>query len=204
MSNFTYIMHNISKLKNNMREIKIKGLPYKFYTFDTIGDGSCFLHGVMYCFNLSYRKASPGERIKMVSQLRKNLSNVLEEKRKDGKTYYEILSRGEIKELSKIHPKLKLNHMQNYLNSRHWIDIFYLELISDQLNIDILIYDEYRKNFYRTGDDEIYIKGRETILLNYQDGMHFEAVGVKLDKIRTFFSSDSSIIKKIKKIYYPT
>ena len=187
-----------------MREIKIKDLPYKFYTFDTIGDGSCFLHGVMHGFNLSYRKASPGERIKIVSELRKNLSNVLDEKRKDGKTYYEILSRGEIKELSKIHPKLKLNHMKNYLNSRYWIDIFYLELISDQLNIDILIYDEYRKNFYQTGDNEIYIKGRETILLNYQDGMHFEAIGVKLDKIRTFFSSDCSIIKKIKKIYYQT
>ena len=88
--------------------------------------------------------------------------------------------------------------MSAYLKSRKWLDIFYLELISDHLEIDIIIYDEYAKKFYKTGDLEIYHKGRNTVIINYQSETHFEAMGIKLDKIRTFFKSDCPIIKEIK------
>jgi hypothetical protein len=185
-----------------MRTIKIKDLPYDFVVFNTIGDGSCLIHSILYCFNKTYRKENILGRKKIAYELRKSLADVLEEKREDGKTYYEILSRGEIKELSNFHPKLKLNLMQHHLKSHNWIDIFFVELISDQLEIDILFYDENKKEFYQTGDLEIYHKNRNTILINYQDDYHFEAMGINLDKIRTFFDPNCHIIKEIKEKFY--
>lgn len=185
-----------------MRTIKIKDLPYDFVIFDTIGDGSCLIHSVLYCFNKSYRNEDTRGRKKIAYELRKNLSDVLGEKRKDGKTYYEILSRGEIKELSNFHSKLKLNSMKAHLNSHSWLDIFFVELISEQLEIDILFYDESKQQFYQTGDLEIYHKNRNTVLINYQDEYHFEAMGIKLDKIRTFFDPSCHIIKNIKEKFY--
>lgn len=185
-----------------MKTFKINNLPYEFIKFDTIGDGSCLIHSVLYCFNKTYRKENTRGRLKIAYELRKNLSDVLEEKREDGKTYYEILSRGEIKELSNFQPRLKLEFMKQYLKSHRWMDIFFLELLSDQLNLDILFYDESKQEFYQTGDLEIYHKNRNTILINYQNEYHFEAMGVKLGENYTVFSPDCDIIKDIKKEYY--
>ena len=67
---------------------------------------------------------------------------------------------------------------------------------------DILIYDQYRGTFYQTGDNQAYIKGRNTIFINYQNEMHFEAMGVKLDRVVTFFDTNCSIIKEVKDKYY--
>ena len=185
-----------------MRELKIQKLPYTFMIFDTIGDGSCFLHSILMCFNKKYRKSKISERQKIVDTLRSDLGDVLYEKNPEGKTYYEILSRGEISELSNFMDRLKQNNMTGYLKSRRWLDIFYLEMISDHLDIDIIIYDEFDKKFYNTGDLEIYHKGRNTVFINYQREAHFEAMGIKLDKIRTFFDSECSIVKEIKQKFY--
>lgn len=185
-----------------MRELKIENLPYTFVIFDTIGDGSCFLHSVLMCFNKKYRKSKINERQQIVDKLRRDLADVLYEKNKNGKTYYEILSRGEITELGKFMDRMKQDVMSHYLKSRRWLDIFYLEMISDHLDIDIIIYDEFDKKFYNTGDLEIYHRGRNTIFINYQREAHFEAMGVKLDKIRTFFDSECYIVKEIKEKFY--
>ena len=104
--------------------------------------------------------------------------------------------------MSKVFRRLEIKNMSNYLKSRMWLDIFYLEMISDHLDIDIMIYDEYDKKFYNTGDLEIYHKNRNTVIINYQREAHFEAMGIKLDKIRTFFDSDCSIIREIKEKFY--
>ena len=185
-----------------MKTFRIKNLPYEFVKFDTIGDGSCLIHSILYCFNKTYRQENTAGKMKIAYELRKNLADVLEEKREDSKTYYEILSRGEIKELSNFHPRLKKDFMKKYLKSHHWMDIFFLELISEQLNIDILFYDENRKEFYQTGDLEMYHKNRNTVLINYQNEAHFEAMGVKLSELYTLFSPECDIIKNIKKEYY--
>lgn len=185
-----------------MRELKIENLPHTFVIFDTIGDGSCFLHSILMCFNKKYRKSNIKERQGIVDQLRRDLADVLYEKNEEDKTYYEILSRGEITELSKFIARMKQDVMSHYLKTRRWLDIFYLEMISNHLDIDIIIYDEFDKKFYNTGDLEIYHKGRNTIFINYQREAHFEAMGIKLDKIRTFFDSECSIVKEIKQKFY--
>ena len=184
-----------------MKKLKIKNLPYDFVILSTIGDGSCFLHSVLLAFNKKYIESDNKERKKIVYKLRKDLSKVLEEKEND-KSYYENLSRGEIEELSLALPDLKIDKMKKYLNSHNWINIFYLELISNQLNIDILIYNQRSKKFYTTGDEEIYHRGRNTIILNYIENFHFETIGINLGETKTLFTFDCKIIQDIKKKYY--
>lgn len=185
-----------------MKDLRIKKLPYDFVIMSTIGDGSCFLHSVLLAFNSEYRKENNAKRKKIVYKLRKDLSNVLIEK-EDDKSYYQNLSRGEIENISKALPDLQINNMKKYLNSHRWLNIYYLELISNQLNIDILIYNQRSKKFYITGDEEIYHKGRNTIIINYIEDCHFETIGVKMKSgIKTFFTPDCEIIENIKKEYY--
>lgn len=183
-----------------MKTFDIEGVDHKFVVFDTIGDGSCFIHSVLFSFNKEYRDLDQDGRRKMVSKLRSDLSDVLSEKKED-KTYYERLSRGQIMELSQVLPEMKIDYMQRYLKSRNWITMFYLELISDQLDLDIIIIDEKTKKVYQTGDKEIYYKNRETVLVNYIEDAHFESVGVKVgDRAVTLFSPDCELIIKLKKM----
>ena len=177
----------------------IKGIPYKFVKFDTIGDGSCLLHSILFSFNKTYRSLSYSDRIKMVDSLREYLSNVLEEK-ENKKTYYENLSRGEMMEFGKYVREANIEYMKKYLKTRKWLSVVYLELISNQLNIDIIILDQKNRKIYNTGDKEIYFKNRNTVIINYIEDTHFESVGIELGNIKTFFDPNCEIIKNMKKM----
>ena len=179
---------------------KIESLPYNFVTIDTIGDGSCLLHAILFSFNRSYRNGNYLSRIKMVHGLRRNLAEVLEEQEND-KTYYQNLSRGEIEEISKFLGDMKLDNMKRHLCSSKWLNIFYLELISNQLNIDIIIINEKNRKIYETGDNELLLKNRNTVLINYIEDAHFESIGLETyEGISTFFSSDSQVIRDLKNL----
>lgn len=182
------------------RKFKIDKLPYYFVTIDTIGDGSCLLHSILYSFNVKYRNSNFRERTNMVDELRKNLAEVLEEI-EDDKTYYQNLSRGEIEELSKVLNEMNKDYMKKYLCSRNWLNIFYLELISNQLDIDIIIINEKNRKVYKTGDNELLLKGRNTVLINYIEDSHFESIGmVTPEGTKTFFSPVSKIIQDLRKL----
>lgn len=182
------------------RKFKIEKLPYHFVTIDTIGDGSCLLHSVLYSFNKRYRKLGFNDRIKMVDELRRDLSKVLEEKEND-KTYYQNLSRGEIEEISKFLNEMDIDYMKNYLCSRKWMNMFYLELISNQFNIDIIIINEKNRKLYKTGDPELLIQNRNTVLVNYIEETHFESIGMMTPEgTKTFFSPDSKVIQDLKNL----
>jgi len=182
------------------RKFKIEKLPCHFVTVDTIGDGSCLLHSVLYSFNRKYRNSNFNDRIKMVDEIRKELSKVLEEKEND-KTYYQNLSRGEIEEISKFLNEMSIEYMKKYLCSRKWLNIFYLELISNQFNIDIIIINEKNRKIYQTGDKELLLKERNTVLINYIEDTHFESIGmVTPGGIKTFFSPDSQVIRDLRKL----
>jgi hypothetical protein len=181
-----------------MEKFKIKDIDAETLSFNTIGDGSCLLHSLLFCFNKTYRKGDIKTKVKLTRDLRNNLSKVLREtNKKTNKTYYEELSRGEIKELSKELPQLKLNYMEKYLNSNNWLDIFYIELISNQLEVDIYIINN-NGEVYNLGDNDIYYKNRKSVILKYIDQAHFEAVGIKFNKIETLFDNNFFIIKKLR------
>ena len=186
-----------------MEDFKIESFNEFFVSFETMGDGTCLLHSILYCFNKTYRGlGSHGKQI-MARDLRNNLANVLEERIKDSKkTYYQNLSRGEILEISKAIPEMKLEFMQGILRSHYFINFSFLELISQQLDIDIYIINSNDGTVYMTGDDEIYYKKRRSIILKYIDQAHFESVGLKVNnkKIETLFRHDCYIIKKLRNI----
>ena len=183
------------------KNFKIDKLPYHFISIDTIGDGSCLLHSVLYSFNNKYRNLNFNERIKMSDNLRKNLSDVLEEMEND-KTYYQNLSRGEIENLSNVLEDMKLHNMKRHLCSRKWLNIFYLELISNQLDIDIIIVNEKNRKVYKTGDNELLLRNRNTVIINYIEEAHFESIGMKTSGgVKTLFSPDSQVIKDLKELY---
>lgn len=182
------------------RKFKIDKLPYHFVTIDTIGDGSCLLHSILYSFNDKYRNSGFRERTKIVDNLRKDLADVLEE-RENEKTYYQNLSRGEIEELSKVLNEMNKDYMKRHLCSRKWLNIFYLELISNQLNIDIIIINEKNRKIYKTGDNELLLKGRNTVIINYIEDAHFETIGmVTPEGTKTFFSPDSKVIQDLRNL----
>jgi len=182
------------------KNFKIDKLPYHFVALDTIGDGSCLLHSILYSFNNKYRKLGFYERIKMTDNLRRNLADVLEEREND-KTYYQNLSRGEIEELSKVLIDMKIDNMKRHLCSRKWLNIFYLELISNQLNIDIIIINEKNRKIYKTGDNELLLQNRDTVLINYIEEAHFESIGMKTPSgVKTLFSPNCQVIQDLKKL----
>lgn len=183
-----------------MEKFNIKDIKDNFVSFKTLGDGSCLLHSLLFCFNKTYRKSNVSERLKISRDLRNNLSKVLKEENKiTKKTYYEELSRGDIGNISKEIPQMRLKYMEKFLLSNNWLDIFYLELISNQLDLDIYIINS-DGSFYQLGDKEIFYKNRRSVIVKYIDQAHFEAVGLVINnkKVETLFNPEFSLIKKLK------
>lgn len=166
------------------------------YSLPTIGDGSCMLHAIFQCFNKHYIEYKDDyDKMLMIHNFRKYLADELENDKN-----YENLSRGEITEISNFIPELNKENMKRYLNSSKWLNIFFLEYISNILDLDIYIYDDTTKNIYKTGDEEIYFKERKSIIIRYYRDAHFESICVDTpDGYKTLFSNDSYIIKEIKK-----
>ena len=161
----------------------------------TIGDGSCFLHAVLQSFNREYNTLDTEDKMKFIRKIRYYLSECLEE---NDKEIYNRLSRNEIEELSKFIPGLKLENMKRYLNSNEWLNIYFLELISDMFNIDIYIIDSHTKDLYKTGDKEIYYKKRDSVIIYYIRDCHFETVSVETDTgDETFFDHNSYVIQQL-------
>lgn len=161
----------------------------------TIGDGSCFLHAILQCFSKEYSSYDTTGKIEFVKRVRYYLSECLEE---NDCEIYNRLSREEIREIAKAIPGLRLENMKRYLNSRQWLNIFFLELISDIFDLDIYIVDSHTKDLYKTGDKEIYYKGRDSVILYYIRDAHFESISVTTEQgEQTMFSHDSYVIQTL-------
>lgn len=172
----------------------------KLISISTPGDGSCFYHSILKAFNKTYNNYDNyTDKKSMVMELRKTLSEVLDEKLK-GKTVYERLGRGTYKDLSKELNDISLPNMKKALLTE-WGDIRVLELISNSLNIDIYVLNKDFK-IYNTGDYNIYIKNRDSIIIRSIDNYHFETVGLKKeDYIQTLFDTNDELIMDLKKEY---
>lgn len=167
----------------------------KFNRIHTIGDGSCFLHSILQSFNKKYNEGTIREKMDFVKKIRFYLAECLTENNNE---IYNSLSRNEIEEIAKFVPDLKIENMQRYLKSRNWLNIFFLELISNIFDIDIYIIDSHTKDLYRTGDKEIYYKKRDSIIIYYIRDTHFESMSVNTeDGEFTLFSHDSYVIQKL-------
>lgn len=167
-------------------------------------DGSCYFHSVSRCILIPYKTqlldSKPFDRTKYVHSLRKELAYKLSEKKENGSTYYDSLSRGQLKSFSKEDNTVSLDGMRRILlNVNRWIGEECHELMSDLCNTDIYILDYDTHDVYMLSDTDIYYKSRKSIVILYITG-HYEAIGLNEEgTIRTLFKPDHYFIEAIRK-----
>ena len=181
---------------------KIKNLDIEFVKISAIGDGSCMFHSILQGFNKSYISGSAIQKRMICREFRDSLGAVLAEK-VDGKVCYDQLSRGQLRTLSRAIPDASLTEMQQALKSNEWGDMRFIELISNLMELNIIILDYVKKDIYHTGDFELLIKPRDTIIIMVTNNVHFDTVGVKsASGVRTLFSYHEPVVQQlISKMY---
>ena len=169
----------------------------------TIGDGSCFLHAVLICIWSDYNKMATFEKRRVISGIRQELSKTIDKKDEDGTSYYDRLSRGELKNLSKFFTETQLGEMKRFLKSNEYFTHLYLEFISEVFEIDIYIIDYRTMNLYNSGDNKLLYKNRNSVIIGYDEkGSHFEALEIQVrpGKYETFFEPDSNVIRELSSV----
>ena len=159
--------------QNSIRtNLTTENLDWKgeFFDYDnmvlinTIADGSCFFHAVIQSFYQPYiqgyysDKSHPLDRRSFVRNFRKELSETLDTSitfiGNDDITWYDHLSRGNLKENSKDIEEYSLESMKKELDSDEPVNNLYLEFISELLELDIYIIDGENYKPYITGHDD--------------------------------------------------
>lgn len=175
----------------------------KLVKIPTIGDGSCFLHAIVQAISPLYNAMKDDGKRTIVRKIRQELSNLLSSEKEDGKIWYEYLSRGNLEELSDTFGDLKIEKMKHFLNSNGWFSHLYVELISEVFNIDIYIIDYRTSTLYNLGDDELFYKGRDSVVIGYISENHFETLALLEDgEKKTYFTTDCRLISKLKTLLY--
>lgn len=176
----------------------IKNSDYNFVIIPTIGDGSCMFHSILQSFNKTYIHSNREGKQAICKMFRSDLGEVLSYCI-EGQKIYDSLSRGTLSELSEVVPETSLINMKKSLKSNEWGDIRFLELISNILDLNIIVLDFSKKDVYRTGDNELYIKkNRDTIFIANINNYHFDTVGIEINgTVRTLFRYNESIINKL-------
>lgn len=168
----------------------------------TIGDGSCFFHAILGAIYKPYINTdNEAERRRIAYEFRRLFAELLGEEDDDGVRYYDRISRGQLGAISKELQDYSLESLQRHLSDPHFpVDFIYNELISDNLEIDIYIFDLSKRDLYILGDEIGFLyKNRNSIIIGYSPG-HYSLMGVKNgEKIDTFFDKDHEIIKKLNK-----
>ena len=168
---------------------------YKLWTVGVYGDGSCFLHSILYCINLGYRKMSKEDRVKMVAGLRRDLSRLFTPET------YENLSKGSIKELGSDASTFSYETLKaNLLRYQYSFGAEFLEFVSNKLDINISIvwHNNGKIVPYKTASDigTIYKEGRNTIVLFWQGGNHYQPVGRMQGESLEFVFEDTDQMSK--------
>ena len=164
--------------------IWLKNLPYPgLVLIKAIGDGSCFFHAILRAFYPNYYYGNHALRKYYAQYVRYSLANKLTEVDCNGKYYYDILSNGQLRKISKECQQLKcsLEEMVSELKSDQFVGNHYHELISEQLNKDIYIIDLKTQDVYSTAAiPELLYKKRDSIFIGYdEERQHFDVIGVR-------------------------
>ena len=175
--------------------------------FKVPADGSCLIHAILLAYNQSYRlekqNGKPIARKEIVKKLREELSNLLaapvDPLDPTSPRHYDLIARGSLTEMSANFPKYTLENMQETLNSSEWLDYIFFEFIGDALDKDLYILDETKQDLYTTGEEDLYQKGRPSIVLGFQHN-HYELIGVMNGDgvVRTLFYPDEDFITRLK------
>lgn len=171
------------------------------------GDGSCLFHSLSMAYNQVYRLQREGNtyvsRKSIVLRLRDELANLLaapiDPLDPQSPRHYDILARGSLQQSSEVVKEYTLEEMQNTLRSKRFIDYMFFEFISDAIQKDIYVLDGMKQDVYNTMEEDLYQKGRPSIVLIFYSN-HYELIGIRRDQgiISTLFTPDDTFIQTIK------
>lgn len=160
---------------------------------DGIHDGSCFFHSISMATYKPYQ-INQIDRKKHVADMRRTLSKKLP-------YYYDKLANGELPELAMDIPVIRLDYMQEELDSTRYISNIYNEYISELLDIDIYLLNNDTKDVYPTATNlNLLYKNRLSIVILYIDNNHYQIVGLKNKdgSITVSFKPDHNFITYVK------
>jgi hypothetical protein len=163
-------------------------------------DGTCFFHSILLATNDVYYSSSEATRKDIAYDYRKYLGNRLSYIEKNGISVYDTLSRGTLKEFSKVVPEYSIDNLKSLLyNTAKSVGQEVIELVSNDKNIDIYIIDN-KGMYYYLGDRDIYYKNRKSVVLFYTEG-HYDLLVYKYgDTYKRLFNPDDDFIIKIKSL----
>lgn len=182
------------------QDIKLKKARlYGLVRLPAIGDGSCFFHSILLGVSDSYSSLSDRDKRRMASNLRRKLSEELDEEK------YKSLSNGELENISKSlkkHIDLSLDGLKGELDSNNFVGQEFIELVSNELDIDIYIIDIDKGDLYRLGDTNIYLKNRPSVILGYSErASHYDLIGLKESgEVITLFDPRHEVIEALKRL----
>jgi len=176
--------------------------------FSVPGDGSCLIHSLLLAYDQSYRLERQNgrsvSRKDLASKFRQELANLLaapiDTLDPTSPRYYDVIARGSLPTMSNEYPDYTLENMQRTLaNSKECLDYMYLEFISDAIDKDIYILDGEKMDLLLTGEEDLYQKGRPSIVLHYYRN-HYELVGIMNNEgvVRTLFHPEDDFIRQLK------
>lgn len=197
------------KLPNITTELKGEDVPINgLVVIKSIPDGSCLFHSVLRAFNKQYNESDIKNRVNMVLDMRKNLSDALSEKFTPEKTYYQFLSSGNLSLLGDDMKRYSLERLKIELNSTRSVGMEFIEALGLFLDLDIYIIDMTKLDLYFVGLDlENYYKNRKSIVLAYEQSLffddgHYDTIGLNVNgNIYTLFEPDNFFIISLKKRY---
>lgn len=161
-----------------------------------LGDGNCLFHALLLGFSIYYRNSLYNglriERLQVVNELRKELAKLLVKE-------YDNLSKGLMQKYSESVKEFSLEQMRKALETSGVpIGYGYLEHIANSLNKDIIVFDAKKSCVYKTDENELLWKDRNTIILNYSDG-HYDLIGLTNDGVvDTYFSPEHELVQQLK------
>lgn len=176
---------------------KIKFTDANLCTIGVLGDGSCFLHAVLYAMNPGYRIMSNDQRVALVASLRKDLAKLFT------KQIYDNLGFGAIAAVGQVDSNWSYNTLRaGLLNYTHWFGLEFLQYVSDQLNINIHLvwWRNDRLQVYKHAEDRslLQINGRHSVILYWQGGSHFQPVGrLNGEQVSVIFRDDDRMIQAL-------
>lgn len=179
----------------------------------TVMGASALLHAILNAFFVPYRSNQIHQTVlgrkELVDEYRSHLAERLTEPYDPtdatSPTVYDCLARGKMKEFSDIIQEYKLDILCSELRDPDFfLDIKYLELISNELSKDIYVLNGLTQDVhvFDHSDTEMYYKGRPTVVVLFL-AEHFELVGIRKASgdVVTHFTPDSPFVQALRERY---
>lgn len=191
--------------KLNLSDLPKTLSDFDLYFIPSPPDGSCLIHSIFRGYYMPYICNDPNGKKELVYRLRTTLASRLAEKPPGSdKTNYQHLSRGELEEFGKNVEEYKLENMQKTLSSSACLTHGFLEYLSLAFKKDFYIIDKKLSDVilnFSAGDEDLLIKGRESIVLLYDaDKIHYDLIAVRsksTGEFQTHFTPNHQFIQAI-------